>query len=42
MQAKNPKSDKDVAVPSEERHTCGIDHLNLGELANDSKSDSKS
>ena len=32
---KNPKSDKDIAVPSEEEHTYGIDHPNLGKPAND-------
>ena len=34
-QAKNPKSDKDTAVPSEEAQTYGIDHLNIGEPVND-------
>ena len=32
-QAKNPKSDKDTAVPEEKEHTYGIDCLNLGDPA---------
>ena len=36
-QAKNPKSDQDTVVPLEDEQNYGIDHLNLGELANESK-----
>ena len=30
---KNPKSDKDTAVPSKKEHIYGIDRLNLGDPA---------
>ena len=39
--AKNPKSEKDAAVPAEGEQNYGIDRLNLGEPENDSKDDSK-
>ena len=40
-QAKNPKSEKDAAVPSEEELTYGIYRLNLGKTVNDSEGFSK-
>ena len=38
-QTKKPKSDISEVDPSEDGGTYGIDRLNLGEPANDSKSD---
>ena len=40
-QKKNPKSDQANADPSEDRLIYGIDHLNLGEPAQDSENDFK-
>ena len=40
-QAKNTKSDKDTAVPSENERDYGIDRLNQGDHAVDSERDSK-
>ena len=34
-QARNPKSDKDSAVPSEKEHIYGIDRLNIYDPAVD-------
>ena len=39
--SKNPKSDQANADPSEDRLIYGIDHLNLGEPAQDSENDFK-
>ena len=40
-QTKKSKSDQADAALSEDVHTYSIDHLNLGEPKNDSKSNSK-
>ena len=36
-QTKNPKSDKDPAVSSEDEQTYGNDHQSIGEPKNDSE-----
>ena len=38
---RNPKSDKDTAVPQDKERVYGVDHLNVGDPAVKSEGDSK-